>query len=123
MIGNIPWGQTGSAERAGVAAKTARRRRWERRQWVGKSAAIFLGLPLLFAAVWVRVLVSDTLRTRDQLVAEKERLERGLLENSGRKVRLSTWSTIEEGAKSMGLRSPRPSEVYWVPVRKGGNRG
>ena len=61
----VPKVQTSSAERAAVAAKTARRRRWERKQWWGKSAAIFSSLPLLFAAVWIRVGVSDALRTRD----------------------------------------------------------
>jgi hypothetical protein len=109
-----------SAERAGVAAKTARRRRWERRKWVGKSAAIVFGLPLLFLAVWIRVGVSDALRTHDNLVAEKERLERSLLEGSGTKVRLSSWPTIEKRAKEMGLRAPRPAEVVWIPVRTKG---
>ncbi len=119
MIGAIGLGvRTNSAERAGVAAKTARRRRWERRQWMGMSAAVFLGLPLLFAAVWVRVSVSDALRTRDDLVAEKERLERTLIESSGTKLRLSAWPTIEERARSLGFRAPRPAEVIWIPVRR-----
>ncbi len=109
-----------SAERAAVAAKTARRRRFERRQLLGKSAAIFFGLPILFVAVWVRVSVSDALRTRDNLTAEKERLERSLLESSGTKVRLSSWPTIEARASGLGLRAPRPSEVLWVPVKKRG---
>ncbi|HET9887780.1 MAG TPA: hypothetical protein VFR10_09715, partial [bacterium] len=64
MIASAPT-MASSAERAGVAAKTARRRRWERRQWVGKSAAILFGLPVLFLAVWIRVGVSDSLRTHD----------------------------------------------------------
>jgi hypothetical protein len=63
------------------------------------------------------VSVSDALRTRDNLLAEKEQLERSLLEGSGQKVRLSSWPTIENQAKSMGLRAPRPKEVVWIPVR------
>jgi hypothetical protein len=121
MIGAVGFGnRISSAERAGVAAKTARRRRWERRQWMGKSAAVFFGLPILFAAVWIRVAVSDALRTHDGLLAEKERLERTLIESSGTKVRLSSWPTIEERAKSLGFRAPRPAEVLWVPVRRRG---
>lgn len=119
MIGGIALAGP-SAERAGVAAKTERRRRRERRRILGRSAAIFFGLPMLFFAVWVRVAVSDALRTRDNLVAEKEKLERSLLESSGKKLRLSSWPTIEARATAMGLRAPRPSEVLWVPVKKRG---
>jgi hypothetical protein len=74
----------------------------------------------LFLAVWIRVGVSDALRTHDDLVNEKERLERALLEGSGTKVRLSSWPTIEKRAKDMGLRAPRPAEVVWIPVRSKG---
>jgi hypothetical protein len=112
------------AERAGRAAKTAHGLRRERGRVVGWAVAVLLGLPLLFAAVWLRDAVSRELRERDELYAERERLDHSLLELSGERTRLSTWASIGKRSEKIGLRPPGASEVVWIPVerkeRKGG---
>jgi hypothetical protein len=109
------------AERAGRAAKTGLRRRRERERVVWWATAVLLAIPLLFAAVWFRVQVGDELRLRDDLVAERERLERAVGELAGERTRLSTWASIGGRARGIGLRPPRTSEVLWVRV--GNERG
>lgn len=102
------------AERAGRAAKTALRRRLERKRVVGWAAAALLGIPLLFAAVWCRLAVSQELVQRDDLIARAETLERTNVRLTGEKTRLATWASLQPRARDLGLRSPGPSEVEWV---------
>jgi hypothetical protein len=102
------------AERAGRAAKTALRRRRERKRVVGWAAATLLGIPLLFAAVWCRLEVSRALSQRDELLARKELLEHSVLRLSGEKTRLVTWASLSVRAGQLGLRAPRSSEVLWI---------
>ena len=109
------------AERAGRAAKAAQRRRRERERVVGWSAAALLGLPLLFAAVWLRMQVCEELRHRDELLAQRDLLQHQSLKLAGEKSRLSTWETIESEALQAGLRSPASEEVVWVALAGGGS--
>jgi hypothetical protein len=109
------------AERAGQAAKTTMRRRRERERVVWWTTAVLFGIPLLFVAVWFRMEVSTELRVRDDLIAERRRLERAVAELSGEKTRLSTWESIGARAHRAGLRPPNTSEVLWVRV--GNERG
>jgi hypothetical protein len=109
------------AERAGRAAKTTQGRRRERERVVWWSTAVLLGIPLLFVAVWFRMQVSNELRLRDDLVAERGRLTRAVGELTGERTRLSTWASIGGRARGIGLRPPRTSEVLWVRV--GNERG
>ena len=106
----------GRAERAGRAAKTKLRRRRERGRVVWWTTAVLLGIPLLFVAVWLRMKVSNELRFRDDLIAERNRLERAVTELAGERTRLSTWASIGSRARLIGLRPPKTSEVLWVPV-------
>ncbi len=110
-----------AAERAGRAAKTASRRRKKRERVVGVTAAALVLVPLLFAAVWVRMEISGSLRHRDDLLAERRKLDRSLLDLAGRKARLSTWESVAPRARGIGLRAPEADEVVWVsvPDRKG----
>lgn len=105
-----------AAERAGRAAKTAWRRRKKRGRVVGWSVGALVAVPLLFAAVWVRIEMSDRLEARDELLAERDRLERTVLDLTGRRARLSTWSSIFPKAERLGLRAPRVDDVVWIPV-------
>lgn len=102
------------AERAGRAAKTALRRRRERKRVVGWAAATLLGIPLLFAAVWCRLEVSRALGRRDELLAQKELLEHSVVRLEGEKTRLATWESLSGRAAQLGLRAPRSSEVVWI---------
>ena len=85
---------------------------------MGWAATLFLGIPLLFAAVWARSEVLTELGIRDELLAERERLEHSLLELRGERTRLSTWGSIGSRAREMGLRPPFADEVVWVQVRE-----
>ena len=107
------------AERAGRAAKTALRRRRERRRLVGWSATAVLGIPLLFAAVWCRLEVSRLLAHRDDLLAQREALAQAEVRLAGEKTRLATWESLGPRARALGLRVPRSTEVVWVPRGKG----
>jgi hypothetical protein len=107
-----------AAERAGTAAKTAARLRRERGRVAGWAAAVLCGIPLLFAAVWVRHEIGEALRARDELLAERERIDHSLLTLEGERTKLSTWGVIGERATRLGLRPPRASEVVWVRVRE-----
>jgi len=109
------------AERAGRAAKATLRRRRERGRVVWWTTGVLLGIPLLFAAVWFRVSVSNELRLRDDLIAERNRLERAVIELAGERTRLSTWASIGTRARRIGFRPPKTSEVLWVRV--GNERG
>ena len=84
--------------------------------WTG---FVLLGIPLLFAAVWFRMKVSTELRLRDDLLAERKRLERAVTELAGERTRLSTWASIGTRAGGLGLRPPRTSEVVWIRVVNG----
>lgn len=114
------------AERAGQAAKTARRLRRERERVAGWASAALLAIPLLFAAVWTRTEVARELRVRDELYARRDSLECTLLRLDWKKSRLSGWEQVEARLAGNGLRAPRPDEVIWVPVEdrhgKGGLR-
>ncbi len=105
-----------AAERAGRAAKTAWRRRKKRGRVVGWTVGALVAVPLLFAAVWVRIEMSDRLKARDELLAEQDRLERMVLDLTGRRVRLSTWNSISPKAERLGLRAPCVDEVVWIRV-------
>jgi hypothetical protein len=85
---------------------------------VGWAVAVLLGIPLLFAAVWERMKVSEGLRIQDDLLAERERLEHSILELTGEKNRLSTWASIGDRARAIGLRPPTTSEVLWIEVKQ-----
>lgn len=85
------------------------------------TTAVLLGIPLLFVAVWFRMQVSNELRLRDDLVAERNRLERAVTELTGERTRLSTWASIGTRARRIGFRPPKTSEVLWVRV--GNERG
>jgi hypothetical protein len=106
------------AERAGRAAKTALRRRRERRRVVGWTAAALLGIPLLFAAVWCRLEVSRALAQRDDLLAQRESLVQAHLRLDGEKTRLATWESLGPRAMALGLRTPHAADVLWVPRGK-----
>jgi hypothetical protein len=108
---------TDRAERAGRAAKTSQRRRRERERVVGLATTALLGVPLLFAAVWCRMEVSQELRRRDDRLAKQCTLERSLVELQGERTRLMTWPYLGMQAKGIGLREPSAAEVMWVPVR------
>jgi hypothetical protein len=112
------------AERAGQAAKTARRLRRERERVVGLAGAILLAIPLLFAAVWTRNEVSGELRARDALYAERDSLETRVLLLSWKESRLTGWEELQRRLGKTGLRPPTRTEVMWVNVdpskRKGG---
>jgi len=75
-----------------------------------------LGVPLLFAAVWCRMEVSQELRHRDDLLARKRALARTFLELDGERTRLMTWPYLGAQAEALGLREPAAAEVIWVPV-------
>ncbi len=104
------------AERAGRAAKTAQRRRRERERVVGLATTALLGIPLLFAAVWCRMEIQERLRERDDLLAQRQTLERSLMKLEGERTRLLTWAHLGKRAKELGLREPTPKEVMWIPV-------
>ncbi len=106
--------EANGAERAGRAAKTALRRRRDRRRVVGWSAAALVGIPLLFAAVWCRLAVSQSLVQRDDLIARAESLEQIHVRLTGEKSRLATWAALQPRARELGLRAPRPAEVEWI---------
>jgi hypothetical protein len=80
------------------------------------AASIGLGVPLLFAAVWVRMAVTDRLKECDDLLAERERLQHALLLLEGEKAHLSTWASVGPRARRIGLRPPESAEVLWVAV-------
>jgi hypothetical protein len=109
------------AERAGRAAKTASLRRRKRERMVGWTAGALVAVPLLFGAVWARIAVSEELKRRDDLRAERLKLERSSLELEGRLAKLSTWESVAPRARRIGLRPPQAREVVWVsvPDRKG----
>lgn len=109
-------GTTDRAERAGQAAKTAQRRRRERERAVGWATSVLLGVPLLFAAVWCHMEVSQELRARDDLRARRHTLSRALVELEGHRTRLMTWPVLGKAAEAYGLREPRAADVVWVPV-------
>jgi len=109
-------GVTDRAERAGQAAKTAQRRRREREKAVGMATAVLFGVPLLFAAVWCHMEVSQELRARDDLRARRHTLSRALVELDGRRTTLMTWPYLGRAAEAFGLREPRAADVVWVPV-------
>jgi hypothetical protein len=98
------------------------RRRRERGRVVGIAASALVAVPLLFAAVWVRVEVTEGLKAADDLRAERTRLEREVLELGGRLARLATWDRVEPRARRLGLRPPEVDEVMWVSVPATGRR-
>ncbi|HMB69739.1 MAG TPA: hypothetical protein VKU85_10525 [bacterium] len=112
------------AERAGRAAKTARRLRRDRERVVGLAGAVVLAIPLLFAAVWTRNEVSRELRDRDALYAERDSLETQVMLLSWKESRLTGWEALQDRLGRTGLRPPKRDEVQWVNVdpsrRKGG---
>ena len=112
-----------AAERAGRAAKAAWRRRKKRGRVVEWTVGAMVGVPLLFAAVWVRIEMSESLRARDRLLAERDRLERTMLELEAKRARLSTWDSIVAKAGRLGLRPPAVDEVLWVPVPESAGPG
>lgn len=111
------------AERAGQAAKTARRLRRDRERVVGLAGAILLAVPLLFAAVWTRNEVSRELRLRDALYAERDSLETEVVLLSWKESRLTGWEEVERRLGKTGLRPPTPPEVVWVKVTPSGRKG
>jgi hypothetical protein len=110
------------AEKAGRAAKTALRRRRERKRIVGWTAGMLLGIPLLFGAVWSRLEVSRALSQRDELLARRETLTQSVVRLTGEKTRLATWESLSVRAAKLGLRAPRSSEVLWIDRGKGRRR-
>lgn len=112
------------AERAGQAAKTARRLRRDRERVVGLAGAILLAIPLLFAAVFTRNEVSRELRARDALYARRDSLETRVMLLSWKESRLTGWEAVQDRLAATGLRPPKRDEVRWVNVaasqRKGG---
>ena len=84
---------------------------------MGWSAAALLGIPLLFAAVWCRLTVSQALAQRDDLIARAEILHQAQVRLTGEETRQTTWSSLQPRAASLGLRAPRPAEVEWIPRR------
>ena len=81
---------------------------------MGWSAAAILGIPLLFAAVWCRLTVSQALAHRDDLIARAEVLKQTQVRLEGEQTRQATWSSLSPKAASLGLRAPRPAEVEWI---------
>ena len=81
---------------------------------MGWSAAALLGIPLLFAAVWCRLAVSQALVQRDDLIARAEILEQTRVRLTGEKSRLATWASLQPRARELGLRAPTPVEVEWI---------
>ncbi|MEZ5066664.1 MAG: hypothetical protein R3B81_18215 [bacterium] len=106
--------ETNRAERAGEAAKVARRHRRERKRVLGWTAAALLGFPLLFAAVWCRMEVCEELRRQDELLARRDALQHARWKLTGEKSRLSTWEELEPRAKALGLREPKSQQVVWI---------
>jgi hypothetical protein len=104
------------AERAGQAAKTARRQRRDRERVLGLTGAALLAIPLLFAAVWIREEVQRELRVRDDLTARRDSLETSVLRLESRKSRLSGWNHLEDRLARTGLRPASRPEVLWVKV-------
>jgi hypothetical protein len=113
---------TNRAERAGTAAKTARRQRRERERVAGWIAAVLFGLPLLFAAAWLRTGVSLELRHQDDLLAEHDALDQRLLALSCDRDRLTSRPSVEARARQLGLAPPKLAQVRWIPVRRQGHR-
>lgn len=111
------------AERAGTAAKTARRQRRERERVAGWIAAVLLGLPLLFAAAWLRTGVSLELRQQDDLLAERESLEQRLLALSCERDQLTSRPNVERRARQLGLAPPKLAQVQWISVDRRGTKG
>jgi hypothetical protein len=83
---------------------------------VGLAGAIVLAIPLLFAAVWTRNEVSEGLRARDALYAERDSLETRVMLLSWKEQRLSGWEELQRRLGPTGLRPPTRSEVVWVDV-------
>lgn len=86
---------------------------------VGLATTALLGVPLLFAAVWCRMEVSQELCRRDDLLARQRTLSRTLLELEGQRTKLMTWPYLGRQAEGIGLREPVAAEVVWVEVQGG----
>jgi hypothetical protein len=110
------------AEKAGRVAKASLKRRKDRERTVGWVAAAFLGLPLLFAAVWCRMEVTEELRRRDDLLARRDAVTHARLKLTGEKSRLSTWEHLERRATALGLHEPSSSQVVWVAIEHAEDR-
>jgi pimeloyl-ACP methyl ester carboxylesterase len=115
--------QINRAERAGTAAKTARRQRRDRERVAGWIAAVLVGLPLLFAAAWLRTGVSLALRQQDDLLAARDVLHQRVLALSCERDRLTSRPYVEARAKQLGLGPPKLAQVRWIPVRRSGHGG
>ena len=105
-----------AAERAGRAARTRMGRRRRRTRVVALSSGGLLALLSFVGAVWLRLESSESLKRGDDLLADKIRLERSLVDLAGRKARLTEWDRVEPIARRMGLRPPERGEVVWVAV-------
>ena len=87
--------------------------------WGWWSAAL-LGIPFLFGAVWARVAISDALREHDRLLERRKAVDRSVQELSGVHQRLTTWRSLANRARSLGLRAPEPQEVVWIALEGSG---